>query len=87
MKIADIDALQDRYHALEKAIKTRGLEKIKERDKAANKGKESSFIRYLHLDEFYVEDGAVHARFGFHDPAPYSGSEEVVLTQEELEDL
>lgn len=87
MKIEDIETLQSRYHALKKAIKTLGLEKIKERDKATNKGKESSFIRYLVLDEFYVEDGVVYARFGFHDPAPYAGSEEVELTQAELEGI
>lgn len=87
MQIQDIEALQDRYHAVEKAIKERALEKIKERDLKANKGKQSSFIRYLHLDEFYVEDGLMTVRFGFREPAPYSGSEEVQLTQAELEGI
>lgn len=87
MKIEDIESLQDRYHAMKKAVKELALEKIKARDLAANKGRQSSFIRYLVLDEFYVEDGVIHLRFGFHDPAPYSGSEEVELTQSELEGI
>lgn len=87
MKIEQIEQTIERYYALEKAIKERGLEKIKARDLEANKGRQSSFIRYLHLEEFEVLDGKVVATFGFRDPAPYSGSEEVEFTQEELEDL
>jgi len=78
MLLNEIQATIDAYRALEKKVKTLGLERIK----AAYP--KSQFPRYLLFKSFYVEESKVVAEFDFSDEAPYSGCEEVTFTAEEL---